>query len=343
MKGKKWTTAEEVYLKKLAKKETDSYKLGLLLTKKFKRSFTGQAIYVKGRRLGLPITNVHGWSSRKPSQPDKKLIKQLEAEQRRNERLGAKVQETIQRHQTPVNEYFGNRYRYGLVSDTHFGSLWERPDLLQKAYGIMQREGIKDVYHAGDMLEGSGMRKGHEHEVVLVGLDKQVAHCHEKYPEVKGMKTYFIVGSHDLSFFKDSGAHPGPRIADRDDLIQIGQGSYACIPIKVGKTILRLAVEHPRKGTSYALSYQPQKHIDAISGGQKPHLLHIGHYHKAELLPCYRNIITLQAGCFQSQTDWMREGGLAAHLGFWMCEVRATKVGIARYKAEFVPFFEEED
>jgi DNA polymerase II small subunit/DNA polymerase delta subunit B len=50
-------------------------------------------------------------------------------------------------------------------------------------------------------------------------------------------------------------------------------------------------------------------------------MLAIGHYHKAELLPSYRNIAIVQTGTFQRQTGFMARHGLAAHIGGWIVEV----------------------
>ena len=82
--------------------------------------------------------------------------------------------------------------------------------------------------------------------------------------------------------------------------------------------------------------------IDALSGGQKPQMLFIGHYHKAEMLPCYRNVLTIQAGCLESQTGFMRRNNLAAHMGFWIVECAIDKVNlVSRFKVEFFAYYEE--
>lgn len=40
--------------------------------------------------------------------------------------------------------------KLGLISDTHYCSVAERPDLVEKAYTRFEEEGIKTVLHAGD-------------------------------------------------------------------------------------------------------------------------------------------------------------------------------------------------
>jgi hypothetical protein len=75
-----------------------------------------------------------------------------------------------------------------------------------------------------------------------------------------------------------------------------------------------LVVMHPGGGSSYAYSYRPQKIVESLSGGEKPAVLIIGHYHK---LSCniIRNVWTIQAGCQQDQSVFMRKKGLEAHVG----------------------------
>jgi hypothetical protein len=92
---------------------------------------------------------------------------------------------------------------------------------------------------------------------------------------------------------------------------------------------------HPGGGSSYAISYRPQKLIESLEGGTKPNMLGIGHYHKADLMPSYRNVTGIQSGTFQSQTPFMARGGLSAHLGGWQIEVVPGKT-YNRVRGEFI-------
>jgi PAS domain S-box-containing protein len=86
-----------------------------------------------------------------------------------------------------------------------------------------------------------------------------------------------------------------------------------------GKYTLMLL--HPGGGSSYALSYRPQKIVESLEGGTKPDMLAIGHYHKADFIPSYRNVAAIQVGAFQKQTPFMARQGLAAHVGGWIVDV----------------------
>ena len=90
---------------------------------------------------------------------------------------------------------------------------------------------------------------------------------------------------------------------------------------------------------SYALSYKTQKIIEAMSGGEKPNILVVGHYHKMEQL-FYRNVHAIQAATLCAQTRWMRGKGIAAAVGGWIVELRVDDEGsITRITSTFFPFY----
>jgi hypothetical protein len=62
-------------------------------------------------------------------------------------------------------------------------------------------------------------------------------------------------------------------------------------------------------------------------------------YHKAEYLPCLRNVLAIQAGTLCGQTPFMRRKSIAAHIGFWIVEFGLGKE-INRFKCEFFAQYE---
>jgi predicted phosphodiesterase len=231
----------------------------------------------------------------------------------------------------------GKWFGFGFLTDTHLGSKYERRDLLNVAYKVFKQEGIEVVFHAGDVVEGERMFRGQEYEIHVHGAMSQVQHVVKNYPKFEGIQTYFITGSHDLSFYKTTEIDVGELIAERrKDLTYLGQEEA---DVEVNNMIIRLV--HPGSGTAYAISYKPQKYIESLSGGQKPNVLLVGHFHKAEFMPCYRNVFSIQGGCLQSQTGFMRRNNNASHLGFWICRFCGAKKDLAmRFNAEFFAFYE---
>lgn len=226
--------------------------------------------------------------------------------------------------------------RFGLMGDTQINSKYTQITHLHALYDIYAREGIEDVYHTGDMDEGEQMRQGHQYECYNQGADDHEDEIIRVYPRRTGMTTHFITGNHDASMIKHCGHDIGRGIADkRKDMQYLGRD---CAVIEITPNC-NLELRHPWDGTAYALSYKTQKMIDAMQGGEKPNILAVGHYHKAEYL-FYRNVHCFQTGTFQAQTPFMRGKGIAAMMGGWIVDVDVEDDGTIRsIKQQFIPFY----
>lgn len=79
---------------------------------------------------------------------------------------------------------------------------------------------------------------------------------------------------------------------------------------------------------------------NSLQGGEKPSVLFVGHFHKA-MYHMVRNVHTIQAGCVQDQTRWMRNRKIDAHVGYWTIELEQDKVGaVRRVRPEFTAFYD---
>lgn len=231
----------------------------------------------------------------------------------------------------------GNKIiRFGLMGDTQLGSKYAQISHLIKFYDICKDLGIADIYHTGDITDGLKMRPGHEYELYCTSADELKEDVIKHYPKVKGITTHFITGNHDASLYKHVGYDIGMAIAnERPDLKYLGR-DCAVVYLTPNCT---LELRHPWDGTAYAISYKPQKMIEAMESDSKPNILGIGHYHKAEYI-FYRNVHCFQTGCFQGQTPFTRGKGISVHLGGWIVTVYVDENGyIQRIIPEFIPFY----
>ena len=170
--------------------------------------------------------------------------------QKRIEILETQVKDLTKQDVVIVHPYTQRKIKFGLVSDTHLGSMFEELEFLKFAYKIFKREKIANVYHAGDIIEGGKIYRGQEYETKYHGVDEQVDHCVKEYPQIEGITTYFIDGNHTLSFHNDAGVDVGEIISlYRKDLVYVGK-EEANIELenKSGRCILRLV--HPGGGTA---------------------------------------------------------------------------------------------
>lgn len=214
--------------------------------------------------------------------------------------------------------------KFALMGDTQIGSKYTQLTHLHNFYDICAREGVKDVYHTGDITEGLKMRPGHEFEVYTVSSDEMERDVINNYPRREGITTHFITGNHDASIYKHIGHDVGYAIANaRSDMKYLGR-DCALIYLTPNCT---LELRHPWDGSAYAISYKTQKMIEGMDPDSHPTIIAIGHYHKNEYL-FYRNIHAFQTGCFQSQTPFTRGKGISISMGGWIVTVRVDKDGV---------------
>ena len=226
--------------------------------------------------------------------------------------------------------------KFAIMGDTQIGSKYTQMTYLHQFYDLCEQQGIKDVYHTGDLTDGLKMRIGHEYELYEVSADEMRDDVIKHYPKREGIITHFITGDHDASIYKQVGFDIGQAIADRrPDMDYLGK-DVALVHLTPNCT---LELRHPWDGTAYALSYKMQKMIESMESDSKPNILAVGHYHKAEYL-FYRNVHALQTGCFQSQTPFTRGKGISVHMGGWIVTIRVDKDGyIQGFCPEFIPFY----
>ena len=229
-----------------------------------------------------------------------------------------------------------NRILFGLIGDRHTGSLYHDAVSLAAFYEYAEKQGVKLVLDAGDITDGHKVYRGQEFELRDLGFERQIARVQKDAP--RSIPTKFITGNHDASFKNLAGAEIGKQIEAVVPEYEFLADTQARYIWETPNGPFALDLLHPDGGTAYALSYKSQKIVESLEGGTKPDMLAIGHYHKAELMPMYRNICTVQVGTFQRQTPFMARKGLAAHIGGWIIEVMVGK-GHKTIKSEFIAFY----
>lgn len=235
-------------------------------------------------------------------------------------------------------------YRFGAIGDNHLCSKYERLDVLNAIYDEYEEQGITTVYNTGNWIDGEA--RFNKHDLHTHGMSNQIRYLLKHYPQRKGITTYTIAGDdHEGWYTQRDGIDIGKYMqmmaedAGRTDIINLGY-MEADVILKApnGRTMIR--VLHPGGGSAYAISYTAQKIVESYQGGEKPDILLIGHYHKAEYVYC-RGVHCVQTGTTQDQSPFMRKKRLAAHLGGWIIEFgRDDNGAVTRFKQEFFPFYD---
>ena len=146
------------------------------------------------------------------------------------------------------------------------------------------------------------------------------------YPKVNGMTTYYILGSHDETHYKNGQATVDHWVDKcRDDMKFIGQD--------IGEITLdnvKYLLDHPGGGSAQALSYKAQKRIEILESHNKPKILLIGHYHKSYVFS-YRNVQCIQVPALCTKTQFQQKQGLINTVGGYFLKVYADKNGNIQY------------
>lgn len=246
--------------------------------------------------------------------------------------------------QINVNKMSTGFFKFGVTGDNHLCSRYERMDVLNALYDLYEEEGITTVFNTGNWIDGEA--RFNKHDLKVHGMDNQIDYFLEHYPQRKGITTHYITGDdHEGWYTQREGVDIGKytalkaKQAGRNDLVYLGHmEADVILKAKNGQTIIR--VLHPGGGSSYAISYTIQKIVESYGGGEKPHVVLAGHYHKADYLFC-RGVHCIQTACTEDQTPFMRKKKLAAHLGGWTFEMATDPNGaITRFKQEFMPFYD---
>jgi len=234
---------------------------------------------------------------------------------------------------------------FGFITDNHLCNKHSRLDVLRAGYDHFEREGITTVYNAGNWIDGE--HRFNKGELVTApGMDRQIEYLIDKYPQKRGITTFYIAGDdHEGWYQQREGIEIGryaqlsAEKAGRQDLRYLGYAECD-VALKCGSGESVMRVVHPGGGSAYAISYTDQKLVESYQGGEKPQILLVGHYHKFNVgYP--REVHTVQGGCTTDQSLFMRKKRLQAHVGFSVIKIRQREDGaVDRFAVEWFPFYD---
>jgi hypothetical protein len=225
------------------------------------------------------------------------------------------------------------RYRFGWISDNHLGSKYARRDVLKDIYRRFGERDLDRIFNAGNYIDGEA--RFNKFDLLVHGMDAQVRHLIDEYPvALNGLTTYAISGDdHEGWYCQREGVDIGKyveqqmRAAGRTDWRDLGY-MEAFVPLQhaVSGARSQLHLVHPGGGSAYATSYTVQKLVESYSGGSKPAVALVGHYHKLEFINT-RGVWVIQTGCTQDQTPFARKKRLNFCIGGGVAELEQDAQG----------------
>lgn len=228
----------------------------------------------------------------------------------------------------------GECFKFAHISDTHIGHKLAKLEWWQRACDLIEKEQCQVVFHTGDITEGMNKRDGHVYELEAVGATNQIQLAVDRF-SLLPCPCYGINGNHDMWGYKTIGLDVAQAIADKMPARFFNLGIQEA-DFQLNNITIKLW--HGEDGASYATSYRTQKFVEGLAGGEKPHILLVGHDHK-EIAHTVRNVRVFGGGTLCGQTRWMRDKKLSAHVGFRIVEVWVNETGIERIREMWVPFY----
>jgi hypothetical protein len=254
--------------------------------------------------------------------------------------LGNDMPVTHEEERIDISKFKGRTIKFGLTADNHLCSKYHRPDVLNALFDIWAEQGVTEVYQCGNMVDGEARFNRHD-LCVPPGVENQIDYFIKNWPHRKGITTRFVCGDdHEGWYTQNFGANFGQMITraaereGRSDLDYLGYMEHDVI-FEAPNGDCKMRVIHAGGGSAYALSYSVQKIVESYQGGEKPNILLVGHFHKAEY-SYPREVHVVQAGCTQDQTPFMRKRRIQAMVGGWTITFTLDNNGICH---DFLPQF----
>ena len=222
-----------------------------------------------------------------------------------------------------------------VVSDTHFGNNEQQLHLLNDVYQEAYNRGITTVLHVGDVTDGLYPdRKENPRLQFLHSYDEFANYTADMYPEIEGITTYYILGSHDETFYKNGGATINNFLSRcRKDMVYLGQDFGRFFQDKV-----EIDMDHPGGGKNVSVSYALQKRVEVLESHHKPQVLLVGHYHGSYHMN-YRNVEAIMVPALCGKTQFQQKKGLWNDVGAYFLDIYSDEKGNTVYfEAEEVLF-----
>ncbi|MHA1786744.1 MAG: hypothetical protein ACTSWU_00915 [Candidatus Thorarchaeota archaeon] len=256
-----------------------------------------------------------------------------------------------------VLEFSKNKIKFLIISDTHLGSKYYRPDILRHAAEYAKYSECDFVVNLGDSIEGVSGRADQWLELDKkhgLGLSEQIDYLCDEFSQFGNLPIYSI---------EAQGSHGGWAYASH-------RGSQG---LDIGRTIEAFCQIHPKKPRYIFLGFDvvdlkikgikirlrhPEKlqiedYVSRLMPNNKPHILLQGHFHGIVGYSPHRNVHCIDAGTMQMATPYLERKGAVPILGYWVIELiigeAPSKTGqtllneghyIESFKSEFIQFYD---
>lgn len=236
-----------------------------------------------------------------------------------------------------------NFYQIGLISDLHFGSLWQQKSALNNFCNILKERNIQTLVNAGDLSDGIMSWPTHEKERFIHSAESYVDYLDEFYPSGFS-QNYFITGNHDTSLQKlddefDLG-HELVRV--RPDLIYHESNDQKISRAFALPGGINIMLYHGNRSCSNPAMKQTREfrlHAKVLEmlgdGSDNSDIYLFGHCHK-KCLTTFMGKIIIGAPCFQETTPYALGRGSINDVGGMILKYNVDSGKIVKFSLEYI-------
>jgi len=169
-----------------------------------------------------------------------------------------------------------NEIEICFVSDLHYGSIFDNPELMLEIYKECLRRGIYSIFCAGDLTDGFYPdRQGYDKRQKIKGYDAMLEYVINIHPYSESIVFYTIAGNHDKTFLNLNNKDICEDIAKiRSDIVYLGNDFANVLVDKI-----RLHINHGYYNCRGSLQERAEQFYHNLNFGPVPDIIELGHLH----------------------------------------------------------------
>ena len=206
---------------------------------------------------------------------------------------------------TRINNIESNlpQYSVAVISDTHWGSIYQQKTIFNSFIQDCQERNIKYLIGMGDSIEGLMSRPNHEQSRFLHSIPECEEYFLNNYPVFEN--SWLLNGNHEVSLQKYQERYNfAKEMAEkRSDLTYIKQGS-----VIEGPGGVKICLHHgggscESRGESRNKRMK-NRTLQLMSEGSCANIYLTGHCHRIAVLQNFMNATVIGVGCFCAPDDF---------------------------------------